>query len=191
VFSKYVADELKFYVYRLIDPRNGETFYIGKGTGNRIFAHVKGELGADDDALTEKLLRIRQIRLDGFEVAHVIHRHGMSEDQAFEVEAALIDAYPEVTNQVAGRASDERGLMHANQVIERYEALPALGPLLLRPYRESWLAGFGSLQFRGLLLRLNEVLVFAIHRSPSTLNRGCEPSREPSWRELPERCREW
>lgn len=49
----------------------------------------------------------------------------MSEDQAFEVEAALIDAYPEVTNQVSGRASDERGLMHANQVIERYEAQDA------------------------------------------------------------------
>lgn len=125
MFSQHVADKLKFYVYRLIDPRNGETFYVGKGTGNRVFAHVKGELGADDDALTQKLLRIRQIRLDGFEVAHVIHRHGMSEDQAFEVEAALIDAYPEVTNQVSGRASDERGLMHANQVIEHYEAQEA------------------------------------------------------------------
>jgi len=121
-FSDHVAEKLKFYVYRLIDPRNGETFYVGKGAGNRVFAHVRGELGADDDALTEKLQRIRQIRVDGFEVAHVIHRHGMTEDQAFEVEAALIDAYPEVTNQVGGRASDDRGLMHARQVVARYEA---------------------------------------------------------------------
>jgi hypothetical protein len=83
---------------------------------------VKGELGAEDDALTGKLLRIRQIRLDGFEVAHVIHRHGMNEKEAFEIEAALIDGYPEITNQVGGRASDERGLMHAKQIIERYEA---------------------------------------------------------------------
>jgi len=87
-----------------------------------LFAHVRGELGAAADALTEKLQRIRQIRLDDFEVAHVIHRHGMSEDQAYEVEAALIDAYPEVTNQVGGKASDDRGLMHARQVVERYEA---------------------------------------------------------------------
>ena len=67
-------------------------------------------------------MRVRHIRLDSFEVAHVIHRHGMTENQAFEVEAALIDAYPETTNQIGGRASDERGLMHANQIVERYEA---------------------------------------------------------------------
>lgn len=126
MFSKHVADKLKFYVYRLIDPRNGETFYVGKGTGNRVFAHIKDELGAEADDLTEKLSRIRRIHLDGFEVAHVIHRHGMSEDQAFEVEAALIDVYPEAANQIAGKASDERGLMHANQIVERYEAQEAV-----------------------------------------------------------------
>ena len=128
MFSKHIAEKLNFYVYRLIDPRNGETFYVGKGTGNRLFTHVKGEhsANADDDLLTEKLLRIRQIRLDGFEVAHVVHRHGLSEEQALEVEAALIDAYPETTNQVGGRASDDRGLMHANQIVERYEAKEAV-----------------------------------------------------------------
>jgi hypothetical protein len=126
VFSKSVADKLQYYVYRLIDPRNGETFYVGKGRGNRVFEHVKGELLAGDDELTDKLKRIREIRKDGFEVAHVIHRHGLTEEQAFEVEAALIDAYPEVTNQVGGHASDERGLMHARQVIEHYEAPEAV-----------------------------------------------------------------
>lgn len=122
MFSSHVANELKYYVYRLIDPRNGETFYIGKGIGSRVFAHIKGEADANDDALSEKLIRIRQTRLDGFEVAHVIHRHGLDEKEAYEVEAALIDAFPEVTNQVGGRYSDERGLMHAQQIIERYEA---------------------------------------------------------------------
>ena len=125
-FSQSVREKLRYYVYRLIDPRNGETFYVGKGLANRVFAHVAGELNADEDALSEKLLRIREIRLDGFEVAHVIHRHGLSEEQAFEVEAALIDAYPEVTNLAGGKASDERGLMHANQIIERYEAREAV-----------------------------------------------------------------
>ena len=126
MFTKEVSDQLKYYVYRLIDPRNGETFYIGKGTGNRVFAHVKGEPGSHSDDLTDKLRRIRDIRVDGFEVAHVIHRHGMDEQTAYEVEASLIDAYPEATNIVGGRASDERGLMHANQIIERYEAKEAV-----------------------------------------------------------------
>jgi len=126
MFTNQVAEKLRYYVYRLIDPRNGETFYIGKGVGNRVFAHVKGELGSDVDALTEKLQRIRDIRVDGFEVGHVIHRHGMDEPTAFEVEAALIDAYPEATNTMSGRASDESGLMHANQIVERYEAKEAV-----------------------------------------------------------------
>jgi len=33
--------KLKTHVYRLVDPRNGETFYIGKGRGDRVFAHVR------------------------------------------------------------------------------------------------------------------------------------------------------
>jgi hypothetical protein len=126
MFTNEVSDQLKYYVYRLIDPRNGETFYVGKGNGNRVFAHVEGELGSDADALTDKLQRIRDIRVDGFEVSHVIHRHGLDEQTAFEVEAALIDAYPKATNAVGGRASDERGLMHANQIIERYQAKEAV-----------------------------------------------------------------
>jgi hypothetical protein len=119
MFRKEVTDKLKYYVYRLIDPRNGETFYVGKGITNRVFDHAKGELGAKDDVLTDKLRRIRKIIVDGFEVIHVIHRHGMDERQAYQVEAALIDAYPEVTNQIGGRASDDRGLMHAKQIEER------------------------------------------------------------------------
>jgi len=35
-FTTEVIDKMKFYVYRLIDPRNGETFYVGKGKGNRV-----------------------------------------------------------------------------------------------------------------------------------------------------------
>ena len=127
-FSTTVAQKLGYYVYRLIDPRKGETFYVGKGIGNRVFAHVKGELGADANAnaLSEKLQRIRDIRRDGFEITHVIHRHGMDESTALEVEAALIDAYPEASNLVSGQGSDAYGLMHARQIIERYEAREAV-----------------------------------------------------------------
>jgi uncharacterized protein len=110
VFSRYVAEKLRHLCISAHRPTERRNSYVGKG--NRVFAHAKDELGAAQDVLTEKLSRIRKIRLDGFEVAHVIHRHGLNEEQAFEVEAALIDAYPEVANEVGGKASDERGLMH-------------------------------------------------------------------------------
>lgn len=126
MFSQHVTEEIGHYVYRLIDPRNGETFYVGKGIGSRVFAHIKGEAATNSDELSQKLQRIREIRLDGFEVGHIIHRHGLDEKTAYEVEAALIDAYPAVTNSVGGHYSDERGVMHAIQIMQQYEAPEAV-----------------------------------------------------------------
>ena len=121
-FPPDVIPKLKTYVYRLIDPRNGETFYVGKGQGNRVFAHIRDELSQDGDELSDKLKRIREVRLSGFEVAHVIHRHGMDDATAFEVEAALMDAYPSLSNVSGGTGSSDYGAMHAREIIRRYSA---------------------------------------------------------------------
>lgn len=125
-FPPEVAHELKTYVYRLIDPRNGETFYVGKGRGNRVFAHIHAAQNLDGDDIDNKLKRIREIHVTGFEVAHVIHRHGMDDETAFEVEAALIDAYPGLTNIMGGAGSNDFGVMHAKEIIRRYRAEPAV-----------------------------------------------------------------
>ncbi len=123
-FPSEVIDQLRTYVYRLIDPRNGETFYVGKGKGNRVFAHIRAEIATDDPS--DKLKRIRDIRAAGFEVSHVIHRHGLDDKTAFEVEAALIDAYPGLTNEAPGSGSNEFGAMHAQEVVAKYKAETAL-----------------------------------------------------------------
>ena len=125
-FPADVARKLKTYVYRLIDPRNGETFYVGKGQGNRVFSHIRAEENLEGDDLDNKVKRIREIRLAGFEVAHVIHRHGMDDKTAFEVEAALVDAYPGLTNIVGGTGGSDYGAMHAKEIIRRYSAEPAV-----------------------------------------------------------------
>jgi len=119
-FPPEVHRSLKHYVYRLIDPNNGETFYVGKGQGNRVFSHASGEV--ECDGVEEKLERIRAIRNSGLAVEHIIHRHGMDEATAFAVEAALIDAYPGLTNKIDGHGNEEFGSMHAVTIMKRYAA---------------------------------------------------------------------
>lgn len=124
-FPPEVVRKLGTYVYRLIDPRNGETFYVGKGRGNRVFAHIRDEQNLEGDPLDNKLSRIREVRRAGLEVAHVIHRHGMNDETAFAVEAALIDAYPGLSNIASGVGASADGAMHAQEILRRYSAEPA------------------------------------------------------------------
>ena len=123
-FPPEVIEQLKWYVYRLIDPRNGETFYVGKGRNNRVFTHANGlpDDGADEVS-DPKLQRIKEIQAAGFEVAHVIHRHGIdSSKTALQIEAALIDAYPGLTNKVKGQGSNDYGCRHVKEIIDEYAA---------------------------------------------------------------------
>lgn len=123
VFPSELYDQLKFYVYRLIDPRSGQTFYVGKGRGNRVFDHAKNaiDLYGDDD-LTHKSRTIQDIINSGLDVLHVIHRHGIEDESvAYEVEAALIEAYPGLTNLAGGHDNSERGCAHADELIRKYK----------------------------------------------------------------------
>jgi uncharacterized protein len=126
-FPDGVIEKLGVYVYRLIDPRNGETFYVGKGVGNRVFSHLQGAISTtgEEDSVSEKLERIREIKSTGLDVLHIIHRHGMDHDTAFAVEAALIEAYPGLTNLAGGHGNQDFGVMHANEIIAMYEAKEA------------------------------------------------------------------
>jgi hypothetical protein len=79
-FPAEVAKKLGYYVYRLIDPRNGETFYVGKGKCDRVFQHARGALklsGGLEDKLDSKMQRINEIAKARLAVGHVIHRHGI------------------------------------------------------------------------------------------------------------------
>ncbi|HRV31291.1 MAG TPA: GIY-YIG nuclease family protein, partial [Kiritimatiellia bacterium] len=55
------SDLLKSYVYVYTDPRTKRPFYIGKGRGNRLFAHL------NDTSETKTVDRIAAIRKSGKE----------------------------------------------------------------------------------------------------------------------------
>lgn len=123
-FPISVIEKLGYYVYFLIDPTTtpNQVFYVGKGTGNRIFAHINVAISSPTE--NDKLDRIRSIHSQGKQVIHSIVRHGLTENEAFEVEAALIDYIEGLTNIVIGHHSDERGLMTISEIIAQYNAKP-------------------------------------------------------------------
>ncbi len=103
---RHVCEELKYYVYMYVDPRDGEPFYVGKGRSNRALSHL------NDEAETEKVKRIVELRKLGLQPVIEILRYGLEEDEAFLVESAAIDliGIDQLTNRVKGHHA-ARGLL--------------------------------------------------------------------------------
>ena len=131
MFSQKVQEELGYYVYCLVDPRDKKIFYIGKGVGNRVFAHACDALEYEE-VNTDKLEKIREIMKSGHEVEHYIIRHKLTEEDALTVESVLIDflTYQEfnteslLTNIVAGHHQWDEGIMTTDQIMQIYDCKP-------------------------------------------------------------------
>lgn len=91
----------RYYVYELRDPRfsPARTFYVGKGTEDRIYQHVKdmrrllkrGRAGIMH--MQPKHKRILEIIDDGYEVIYVIIFRTDIEEEAYQVESRRIEHY--------------------------------------------------------------------------------------------------
>lgn len=114
-FDIKAQEKLGFYVYGLFDSGNPNLpFYLGKGCGNRVFSHARGEqfFKAEDELLSRKYQNISDIRNAGRLVIHKIIRFGLSEDEAFKIEASLIDLVNLINpdtlkNEISGQGVSE------------------------------------------------------------------------------------
>lgn len=202
-FPPSVIEEIGYYVYFLIDPEAHQVFYIGKGVGNRVFAHANAAI--THATPSEKLDRIRAIHAKGQVVEYVIHRHGLTEKEAFEVEAVLIDyiGIDTLTNQVQGFNSDDRGRMNVIDIIAKYAApeVTISEPVLLitinRLYRKgmsadelyeitrgNWVVGERRENARYALAVYNGIIreVYTIERWYPAINRNPTQKTSKRWR---------
>lgn len=144
-FSSYVIEQIQYYVYLLIDPSTELPFYVGKGTGNRVFSHLNASLKNPDES--DKIAKIKEIQQRGDTVRHIILRHGLTEKEAFEVEATLIDwlGLSELTNIVKGMDSS-RGKMSAVDIIAEYDAkeIDILEPSILIIINQNYYPGISQ-----------------------------------------------
>lgn len=91
--DKYLEQEteLMYYVYQLVDPRNNQPFYVGKGTGNRAHTHL-WESGFTQNQYKEN--KIASIRADGYEpIVVYVAENIIDEELAYSIEADLINQY--------------------------------------------------------------------------------------------------
>lgn len=91
----------QFYVYELIDPRNGAVFYIGKGSRNRIDQHEREAIGGKH---SRKCNLIREIMGYGYLIDKRIVQYFADEAAAYKFEADHIEAIglDRLTNVIPG-----------------------------------------------------------------------------------------
>lgn len=130
---EFLAD--KYYVYALQDSGNQEIFYIGKGTGDRVFSH---QIDAHKNlkSETEKLNRIHDIENRGDKVERIILHHSLSENEALACEAALINCLRYIHS---GWLANIQGGYHATEVmrVEEFEQIYGAEELPVRDILEN------------------------------------------------------
>ena len=148
MFSAEAQDQLGYYIYALFDPAKPNwPFYIGKGTGNRVFMHAMGELpeeGFVQEPMSPKAKLISDIGQRGDKVIQKVIRFGLSEEEALSVEAALIDMLnliePDLlSNQISGQGVAE-GIIDAIDLATALSAKPLHSdlPILLIKIERRW-----------------------------------------------------
>ena len=92
-FDKYFNKEpyAMYYVYQLVDPRNEQPFYIGKGKGRRAKTHL-WDIPETRNVYKEN--KIKEIRNCGLEPKiEYIAENIIDESLAYDIEEALIKKY--------------------------------------------------------------------------------------------------
>ncbi len=107
-----MEENKEYYIYALIDPRNGKPFYFGKGKDDRKDTHTReGREAEKKEKESEKDERIKAIRSTGKEPLTRILARKFTDEQALLIESTAIWVGKEwfdkdrLTNKVSGHHS--------------------------------------------------------------------------------------
>ena len=104
---------MTFYVYALIDSRNNEIFYIGKGTRNRAKSHLRERsLQRFEKVQPEKVERIREIKKsNGSVIIERLYTGIEDEEKALQLEKEEIKrvGLNNLTNKLPGGEKQRSG----------------------------------------------------------------------------------
>lgn len=116
-FSPKTIEALGYYVYIYSDPVTKVPFYVGKGKGNRAFAHLH------DGSESDKARKIAEIQARGRQPLIEILAFGLDEKAAYKVEAAAIDllGLKNLTNKQAGHESSLYGRIEVSELDARFD----------------------------------------------------------------------
>lgn len=81
----------RYYVYEYIDPRTMKPFYVGKGSGDRMYHHLNESW--ENTQNKKKYRVIKNIRNNDLEPIVQIHTDNLTEHEAYALEANLIRVY--------------------------------------------------------------------------------------------------
>jgi hypothetical protein len=84
------------FIYHLVDPRNNEVFYVGKGTGHDLEKYGQGNNGGGSD----KDSKIDLIQQSGHTVKVQVMKRFGDEISAFRYKYRAIHDIPNLTNSV-------------------------------------------------------------------------------------------
>ena len=113
------------YVYMLVDPRNNQPFYVGKGKGNRCRFHLD-EAKYYNKRKSLKLSKIRKLFSLGMEPTIVKVEENVTDAQAIDLEVLLIAEMRDIgiplTNMTDG-GDGAQGYKHPKEHLDRMSAL--------------------------------------------------------------------
>ncbi|WP_251969628.1 LEM-3-like GIY-YIG domain-containing protein [Sphaerotilus microaerophilus] len=123
-FPAGLHEKLSYYVYVYVDTSDDDdrVLYVGKGKGNRCFAHLNQVNDTDKSTEINRLQAEGRLRID-------ILIHGVDEKTALQVEAAAIDLLrlERLYNQKRGDDSREFGRISTDDLVAKLQPRIVLG----------------------------------------------------------------